>query len=83
MQGQAVSGARLCRCDHDRESHEHYRAGKDCSAGGCTCVRFRRPSLFARLLGAAALAHVPRQRGRGPSVVTGGLEVAGSGELLA
>jgi hypothetical protein len=34
----AVSLRRPCRCGHDRDAHEHYRRGTDCS--GCSCERF-------------------------------------------
>jgi hypothetical protein len=27
-----------CRCSHTRETHEHYRPGRDC--GACACRRF-------------------------------------------
>jgi hypothetical protein len=30
---------RCVRCHHERDAHEHYRAGTDC--GLCDCERFR------------------------------------------
>lgn len=32
---------RCDRCDHQREAHEHYRDGTDCSVAGCGCQHFR------------------------------------------
>jgi hypothetical protein len=34
----AFSLRRPCRCGHDKDAHEHYRRGTDCS--GCGCERF-------------------------------------------
>ncbi|GAA1848767.1 hypothetical protein GCM10009772_27650 [Pseudonocardia alni subsp. carboxydivorans] len=31
----------LCRCGHERDAHEHYRAGTDCGVCGATCRAFR------------------------------------------
>ncbi|MEU4371873.1 hypothetical protein [Pseudonocardia alni] len=31
----------LCRCGHERDAHEHYRAGTDCGVCGTTCRAFR------------------------------------------
>lgn len=36
----AVRQARLCRCGHARQAHDHYRAGSDC--GLCPCAGYRR-----------------------------------------
>ncbi|WP_224386229.1 GNAT family N-acetyltransferase [Pseudonocardia sp. ICBG1293] len=30
----------LCRCGHERDAHEHYRAGTDCGACGTSCRAF-------------------------------------------
>jgi hypothetical protein len=33
-----------CRCGHDLDAHEHFRAGRDCGAcgaGGCAAFRAR------------------------------------------
>ncbi len=34
----AFAGLALCDCGHDRQAHEHYRAGGECSL--CGCQRF-------------------------------------------
>ena len=34
----ALSLRRPCRCGHNKDQHEHYRRGTDCS--GCDCVAF-------------------------------------------
>lgn len=45
----------LCRCGHQREAHEHYRAGTDCSLCPGQCLRFEAAqpaasgSLFTRV----------------------------------
>lgn len=39
----------LCRCGHDRESHQHYRPGSDCAL--CECQRWSPPTWLSRLLG--------------------------------
>ncbi|MEQ3548982.1 hypothetical protein WIS52_00750 [Pseudonocardia nematodicida] len=55
--GPARVGADVCTCGHDRDAHEHYRAGSDCGACGADCRAFRssaapkarrRPRLFDR-----------------------------------
>jgi hypothetical protein len=34
----AITFRRPCRCGHERDQHEHYRRGTDCS--GCACAAF-------------------------------------------
>lgn len=34
----AVTVRRACRCGHQKDAHEHYRRGTDCSA--CTCAKY-------------------------------------------
>jgi hypothetical protein len=36
--GMAISMRRPCQCGHERDQHEHYRRGADCS--GCACAAF-------------------------------------------
>lgn len=46
----------LCRCGHERDAHEHYRAGTDCGVCGTTCRAFhaRTGSAAGRSAGRAA-----------------------------
>ena len=41
-------GTLLCRCGHDRQAHEHYRRGADCSL--CECPRYQRRRLRQGIL---------------------------------
>lgn len=39
-----MSGDPMCRCGHQRDVHEHYRAATDCSlCGRDLCPAYRRP----------------------------------------
>ncbi|WP_305790189.1 hypothetical protein [Symbioplanes lichenis] len=42
----------LCVCGHERQAHDHYRAGSECTfCGAAGCPRFRRRTWWRRLLG--------------------------------
>lgn len=52
-------GANTCRCGHEREAHDHYRAGTECALCGAEgCPRYRDgrvlgtgvPGLLSRVL---------------------------------
>ena len=59
------------RCGHDRDAHQHYRAGMDCAA--CDCLRFRPdPPLtvrYQRWREARELARAERLQGVYPRYV--------------
>jgi hypothetical protein len=41
MSTRTVVAAARCRCGHDADAHEHFRAGRDCSTcGPDVCPRF-------------------------------------------
>ncbi|MBN9758064.1 MULTISPECIES: hypothetical protein [unclassified Pseudonocardia] len=46
----------LCRCGHERDAHDHYRAGTDCGVCGTSCRAFhaRTGSAHGRPSGRAA-----------------------------
>lgn len=46
----------LCRCGHERDAHDHYRAGTDCGVCGTSCRAFhpRSGSADGRSFGRAA-----------------------------
>lgn len=46
----------LCRCGHERDAHDHYRAGTDCGVCGTACSAFhaRTGSAAGRAAGRAA-----------------------------
>ncbi|MBO4237339.1 hypothetical protein [Pseudonocardia alni] len=46
----------LCRCGHERDAHDHYRAGTDCGICGTACRAFhaRTGSAAGRSAGRAA-----------------------------
>src|SRR4051812_5929400 len=50
----AISLRRPCRCGHEKDAHEHYRRGTDCS--GCDCTRFRGRSVLTVSLGPVPVA---------------------------
>ncbi len=52
-----MDGSDICRCGHDRTTHEHYRRGSDCrKCGPEACAEFR----LARVLRLRA-RQIPRQ----------------------
>ncbi|WP_226359484.1 MULTISPECIES: hypothetical protein [unclassified Pseudonocardia] len=38
--GAAPVAVDLCRCGHERDAHDHYRAGTDCGVCGTSCHAF-------------------------------------------
>ncbi|MFP5072085.1 hypothetical protein ACLFMI_20765 [Pseudonocardia nantongensis] len=35
-----ATAVEMCRCGHERDAHEHFRAGTDCGVCGIACSRF-------------------------------------------
>lgn len=54
--GAAPVAVDLCRCGHERDAHDHYRAGTDCGVCGTSCRAFhpRNGSADGRSFGRAA-----------------------------
>ncbi|RZT87374.1 hypothetical protein EV383_4294 [Pseudonocardia sediminis] len=46
--GAPATGVHYCRCGHDADAHEHFRAGSECAT--CDCARYRTTSGLAALL---------------------------------
>lgn len=44
----------LCRCGHERDAHDHYRAGTDCGVCGTACRAFHADGPAVRPAGRAA-----------------------------
>lgn len=52
----------LCRCGHERDVHEHFRAGTDCSVCGAGCRAFHARTGRGARSETALLRAAPRPR---------------------